>query len=260
MNNTILSKDINTYIEGYLNFLRSNSFGVKLNDNTYKLEYPFLDSSNDFTEIYIIKNDNEYIITDNGETLANLSFNGVEIKGDNRKDIFNKILQSYGIKNDNGNLYIVSNSTDLFLKKHMLIQCIIKINDMYVLSRANVQNIFLEDVKVFLYDNDIVYVQDHKILGRSGLYINYDFALGKRKEKPFTLIKTINKLDKEHIQSNIFTWIDTYDSLEKQAQFLVIYNDLEKAAKKEHIEALNKYDIKSFAWSKKLELKNYLIA
>ena len=42
--------------------------------------------------------------------------------------------------NDNNALYMEAMIDNLYLKKHMFLQCIAKINDMYVLSKNNIQS------------------------------------------------------------------------------------------------------------------------
>lgn len=129
---------VESYLDGYLKFLRDKSNEIQISANITKLTLPFLDNLNDCTEIFIIKKDNEYIITDNGETLSNLSFNGIEINSPTRKNIFKNILISYGVILEEGALIVKTSENNLYLKKHMLLQCIIKINDMYILNRTNI--------------------------------------------------------------------------------------------------------------------------
>jgi len=250
----MIDKIIRSHITGYLDFLKSKSNEERIDNKTTKLTYPFLDSIEDCTEIFIIEHgDKKFTITDNGETLVNLRFNGVEIKGDNRIQVFNKILNTYGVKDDDSSLLVEADEADLYLKKHMLLQCIMKINDMYVLSRANVQNIFLDDVKSFFDANKVRYVPNHKITGMSGLLATYDFAVPKSEKIPLTLVKVINKLDKDKVKSLIFDWNDTKSNLE-QANLMVVFNDNEISVKKDIVEALNKYGIENVPWSKKQEI------
>lgn len=249
------------YLHGYLEFLKDHSLEEKIDDKVAKITLPFLDSLNDCTEIYIIKSsENEFIITDNGETLSTLSFNGVTIKGFAREGIFKRILNSYGVMRENDALYIKATLPDLYLKKHLLIQCICKVNDMYMLNRNNVKNIFLEEVRKFFDEKDIRYVQDHRLTGVSGLIANYDFAIPKSKNLPLTLIKTLNDLSKDKVKATIFDWGDTKGSCDDNAKLLVVYNDEENKPKDETLSALTQYKIDNVPWSKKSNLCNILSA
>ena len=242
---------IQGYIDGYLAFLKDHSREVAVSENISKITLPFLDSLNDCTEIFIVKNGNDFIVTDNGETLSNLSFNGITIKGAARQNIFNRIVHSYGVQIESNSMFIKATMSDLYLKKHLLLQCISKVNDMYMLSRNNVQSIFLEEIRGFFDDNDVGYVPDHRITGRSGLTANYDFAIPRSKATPFTLIKAVNNLNKDKVKSTIFDWNDTMTSCEDRSRLFVVYNDLESSPKDDAVSALQTYGVSAHAWSKK---------
>lgn len=252
---------INGYLNGYLDFLKDHSYEEVIDNNITKITLPFLDSLDDCTEIYIIKKENnEFILTDNGETLSTLSFNGVSIKGYAREGIFNRIINSYGVRREQESLFINANISDLFLKKHLLIQCICKVNDMYMLNRSNVKNIFLEEVKRYFDEKDIRYVQDHRLTGISGLIANYDFAIPKSKQTPLTLVKTLNDLTKDRAKSTIFDWNDTKSACDNNTRLIVVYNDEDNKPKDDTIAALKSYNIENSPWSKKENLSKYLSA
>lgn len=252
---------ISGYLNGYLDFLKDHSFEEVIDNNISKITLPFLDSLDDCTEIYIIKKENnEFVLTDNGETLSTLSFNGISIKGFAREGIFNRIINSYGVKREQESLFIKATISDLYLKKHLLIQCICKVNDMYLLNRSNIKNIFLEEVKRFFEENDIRFVQDHRLTGKSGLIANYDFAIPKSRQMPFTLVKTLNDLTKDRVKSTIFDWNDTQSACDEGAKLIVVYNDEENKPKDDSVAALTSYNISSSPWSKRDSLPKILSA
>ena len=241
---------VESYLDGYLKFLKDHSIEEKIDENISKLTLPFLDSLNDCTEIYIIKQDNEFIVTDNGETLSNLAFNGVIIKEGTRKNIFTRIINSYGVLMQGDSLYLSATYDNLFLKKHLLLQCICKVNDMFMLNRTNIQNIFDDEVRAFFDNNDVYYVPDHKVAGRSGLLANFDFAI-PQKRRPLTFIKTLNRVSKDNVKSTIFDWNDTRDLCEAGTKLLVLYNDTENNPKENHLTAFKSYNISDIPWSNK---------
>lgn len=242
---------IQGYINGYLSFLKDHSREIAISENISKITLPFLDSLNDCTEIYIVKQNNEFIVTDNGETLSNLNFNGIALRGMARQNIFNRIINSYGVQIESNSLFIKANSANLYLKKHLLLQCISKVNDMYMLSRNNVQSIFLEELRGFFDQHDIGYVPDHRITGKSGLTANYDFAIPKSKNTPFTLIKAVNNLNRDKVKSTIFDWNDTITTCDENSRLFVVYNDLDIYPKDDSVSALQTYGVSPHAWSKK---------
>lgn len=252
---------ISGFLDGYLTFLKEKSSEVRINDHVSKISLPFLDALDDCTEIYIIKDNDKYTITDDGETLTNLKFNGVEINSQSRKKILDRILSNYGVKvNDNNALYMEAMIDNLYLKKHMFLQCIAKINDMYVLSKNNIQSIFIDDVKNFLEKNKILNVPDYKIIGKSGLTSNYDFVVPKLDKRPMTLLRVINKVDRDKVKSIVFDWTDSIAATQDDLQLLVIYNDAENKIKEENVNALKTYGIRSCAWTKNEEITKLLVA
>jgi len=253
-----LQEAIRNYRENYLEFLRSKSSEVEVAKGITRVTLPFLDSFHDCVEIYIKNDGGKYTISDNGETLSTLNFNGVEIfKSEGREKLFCRILNSYGIKFDQNSLFVEATEADLSLKKHMLLQCMMKVSDLYVLNKSNIHNLFLDDVRSFFQKEKIWAVSDHKIQGKSGLPTNFDLVLPKTDKHPKTLIRVVNQLSKS-IKQLIFEWEDTKTNVDAdEAEVLVIFNDGEKAARSEFINALDKYSIKHVAWSKKEEMMKY---
>ena len=81
---------VQSYLDGYISFLKDHSQQVRINDNLWKITLPFLDNLHDCTEFYFQKNIDGYLLTDNGETISNLEFTGVVIKGVARERIFTR--------------------------------------------------------------------------------------------------------------------------------------------------------------------------
>ena len=52
-----------------------------------------------------------------------------------------------------------------------MLQCLIFVNDMYILSKPKIQNIFSEDVAYKLDEHDISYGRDLPIVGKVELFI-----------------------------------------------------------------------------------------
>ncbi len=125
-------------------------------------------------------------LTDDGYTIFGLENNGVSInKFKKRKKIFEEHLSAYGIKyNDKTHeIFVQTNFKNFNKSKHNLLQCLIFVNDMYLLSNPKSQNIFTEDVANKLDEHNIYYGRDIPIIGSSGVVHNFDFLLALRKIK-----------------------------------------------------------------------------
>lgn len=247
----------------YLDWIKENIEQFKINENTFRLTLPFLDRNNDSIDLYIIKNnDDTFYVTDDGATLNELSFSGFEISDNSRrKKILNSILSAYGVTlQSNNELFIRCSEKDLPLKKHMLAQCMVKVSDMFFLSKSNVQSLFLEDVQNFFDSNDIRYVENICITGKSKLTTHYDFAIGKSKNAPERFIKVVNNMDAYAAKNIIFAWNDTKEVRQHDTKLYAFIQNVNKKISDDAVEALKEYGILPALWTNKEQYLPELIA
>lgn len=246
-------KDDIDFCSMYLNWIKENIEQHEIRENIFRITLPFFDKDNDHIEIYIIKKDDDsYYMTDDGETLRNLQLSGFEISSSNRrKQIFYSILYAHGVScTDDNELFIECTLSDLPQKKHMLSQCMIKVSDMFSLSKPNVKSLFLEDVQNYLDDNDIRYTSNFSVTGKSKLQAHYDFSIGGRRGSS-KFIKVVNKIDSNMAKSIIFAWGDTIETRNPESQLYTFIQDKDKKVSPDAIEALKQYNIRPALWSKK---------
>ncbi|SHK55154.1 DUF1829 domain-containing protein [Paramaledivibacter caminithermalis] len=244
------------FIDSYLSWLKENMSIKTIKDDVLELTSPFLDRHNDYMQIYIIKTDNGYILSDDGYTINDLMLSGLEFNTAKRKKILNTILNGYGVELDeNDILKVKCNIANFPIKKHNLLQAMLSVNDLFVLSRNNVISIFLEDVETFLYNNDIRYISNVNFVGKSGLSQKFDFAIPKSKKMPERIIKTANNLNKSLVESIIFSWNDTKSVRDNNTQLYTFINDIDKNISNSLITAFKEYDIIPVRWS---ERKKYI--
>ena len=249
------------YANMYMKWLNENIEQHKVKDNIYRVTLPFMDRNNDFIDIYIIDNkNNSYTLTDDGAILNDLTFNGFDLHSKRRNEILKSITNSYGISLYKNELTINCSIQDLPLKKHMLAQCMLKVSDMFFLSKNTVQSIFLEDVQLFLDNNNIRYMDNISIVGKSKLITHYDFGIAKSKTASERFIKTVNNFDINSARNIIFSWSDTKDERHHDTQLYVFIQDVDKKFSSDAYEALKEYGIKPALWSKKEIYINELIA
>lgn len=237
----------------YLNWVKENIEQFKVRDNTFRITLPFLDRNNDSIEIYIIQKDDEtFLMTDDGATLSDLKFGGFDINSDKRKKILDSIIASYGItKTDDNQLIVNCTMNDLALKKHMLAQCMVKVSDMFYLSRSNVQSIFIEDVQRFFEENSIRYLSNLFITGKSKLSTHYDFGIGHSKNSPERLIKVVNNMDVNAAKNIIFAWNDTKEMRQQDSQLYTIIQNSDKKVSDDAVNALKEYGIHPALWTER---------
>ena len=247
----------------YIDWLKENIDQFEVDKNTYRLTFPFLDRNNDHIEIYIIKeSDNAFCITDDGATLNDLQLSGFDtFSTKRRRDIFNSIISAHGItKTDNDELIVKCTLENLALKKHMLTQCMIKISDMFHLSKNNIQSIFLDDVQNFFDDHNIRYVSNISITGKSKLANHYDFVIAGSKSVSERLIKVVNTLNLNTVKNLIFAWSDTKNMRSNDAKLYTFIQNTDKKISNDAIGVLREYDICPALWTEKDKYVAELIA
>lgn len=247
----------------YIDWLKQNIDQYKVNDNTFRLTLPFLDRNNDHIEMYIINNnDGTYCITDDGATIADLHLGGFDFSTSaRRKNILESIISAYGVtKTEGDELTVNCTTSDLPMKKHMLAQCMVKVSDMFYLSRSNVQSVFLEDVQKFFDVHDVRYIDNICLTGKSKLTTHYDFAIARSKNSAERFIKVINNMDLNAARNIIFAWNDTKEMRQHEAKLYTFIQNTDKKVSDDAIGALKEYGINPALWTEKDKYISELVA
>lgn len=119
----------------YLDWFSNNIKATDLSQNLIRLTVPFLDFNNDYTEIFIQKQGNSYMLTDYGETISNLELSNY-IPAEKPQDL-GEILSYYGVRLDGNALTIWCGKDDFGNKVNALIQCILRIGFIFKDCAAN---------------------------------------------------------------------------------------------------------------------------
>lgn len=250
----------NNFIELYIAWLKSNMKEQILETELGKysqISTPFLDRHNDHLQIYIQQQeDGSLLLTDAGYTINDLEMCGCDVmSSDKRRTVLMTILNGFGIKNRGEEIYTNANYSNFAQKKHSLLQAMLSVNDMFVLSRSQVQSIFFEDVQTFFDVNSIPYILNAQFSGSSGLSHTFEFSIPSIGKKPERFVKTINDVTGDRINSTLFSWGDIKDSRKQGAQLYVFMNDSEKKVRSDYTNALEVYGVHPVLWSAR---ENYL--
>ena len=248
-----------SYSQIYLNWLRDTIKEVKLKKEVTRITFPFLDLGNDFSEYYIVQKDqHQYLLTDDGVTMDNLESRGFDIKNSpKREDLLHRILCNFGISlnTDNAALEVISGLDDLPQNHHSLIQCMLKINDLFFLSNSNVKSLFDEQVKNFFDAQGISYLPDVLLRGKSKLCTTFEFAIPHTAKKEERFIKLANNINANFVRNIIFAWTDTKANRSAPSRLITLINDNNGKVTSSCIEALQEYEILPILWSEKEKLK-----
>ncbi|MEA5001035.1 MAG: DUF1828 domain-containing protein [Endomicrobiaceae bacterium] len=252
--------DINKLIDTYYKWLKDKT-SWQSNDKFTEITTPYLDRHNDYIRVYLIQDGNDFLLTDEGETIDDLVMSGCILDTPKRKKILEYTLNGFGVSRQDNKL-IVKTSIDSFaLKKHNLLQAILSVNDMFYLSEANIKNLFFEDVKNFLDISDVRYTENVIFKGISGFDRKFDFVIPKSKNASERVLKTITYPNKNAADLFIMDWLDTKDIRPDKSRAIVLANDFERDNININFsEALKNYGISTCFWSDREKIKEQLTA
>ncbi len=248
--------DIQVMIKEYTDWLYSGFTAVKVGEY-YELTTPYLDRYNDHLQIYVQQTANGcYFLTDDGAIIRNLKSSGFSIsRSPKRKDMLNRIARNFGVTINGDCLEIVATKSNYPQKKHMLLQSMMSIDDMFVAEPNAVKNFFAEDVGLFLDANDIFYSRDFSLVGKTGSLYVYDYHIQRTKEKPERFCKAINHMSEGTRNLTLFNWVDTKEKRSDKGELILFLND-EKEINNSDLEAFQSYDVNYILWSKRQETQS----
>ena len=249
--------DIQKMIDDYTAWLRKEITTAAFGEYT-ELTTPYLDRFNDYMQIYVKQNaDGTIAITDDGYIIGSLISSGMTIKkGSNRQKMLDRIATNYGISIVGEEITTIASVHNFPQKKHMIVQAMLAIDDLYVISPENVADLFLEDIETYFIANDIFFSKDFSLLGKTGTIYTYDFHLQRTKEKPERFCKGFNKLNISKRDLTLFNWIDTQEKRGESGELIVIYND-DNSVADNVLMGFTNYGIKAVPFSHRQE-QNYL--
>ena len=246
--------DVKKYIDEYTEWLKGEITYSQVGEY-YEINTPFLDNNNDYIQIYVRQDGNDIYFTDDGYTINELEMEGIKFTSARKQQLI-YILNQYGVHLDGYELSLKAPANEFAKKKHIFIQCLLKVNDMYMLSHSRVSSIFLDDIMEFFERREIYPIENVQFAGISGFIHNYDFALQKTKNNPERICLAINNANKSAIGNIIFSWNDTKPSRRNSdTQLIVLMNDKNTIGKGAD-DALSNYGIKPIRWSKREDQNN----
>jgi len=244
------SNECGKLVDEYLEWLRHN-IKVREIDDVCEITTPFMDRHNDHLQIYMRKEDGQYVLSDDGYILTDLEMSGLDIGTENRQSILSTTIAGFGVNKVGEELQVKAQYHNLPQRKHNLIQAMLAVNDMFVMARPYTFSFFREDVEQYLHIHDVRFIAMVSFLGKSGFTHNFDFAIPPSEKRPERLIKAINNPTRETISSLIFSWNDTREVRSEGAVAYAILNDFDKSIPVDASSALEAYRIFPMLWSNK---------
>ena len=240
--------DIQKLIDDYTSWLKSEITFEKVGEY-YEITTPYLDNANDYLQLYVKQEGNDIFFTDDSITMHNLKMSGLQLT-QNRKLQLQRILYQYGLKLKGDELIAKAPINKFAQKKHLFIQAMIRIDDMFAVSKSRVSTFFLDDIQDFFMKNEIYYTDNVQFMGVSGFSHNYDFLIQRSKTKPERLCQAVNNPNKTTMGNILFAWNDTKPARKSESQLIVILNDQNHIASGIEDAFIN-YDAKVIRWSER---------
>lgn len=251
--------DIQKLINQYTIWVKDNTKIRKIED-WIEITTPYLDRHNDYLQIYVKRENGNFILTDDGYIIQDLENSGCKLDSKKRQDLLAITLNGFGIRKVGNALAVEASKENFNFKKHNLIQAMLAINDLFYLAGPIVVNLFFEDVMLWIESNDIRYVPKVKFTGRSGLDHTFDFAIPAYKEKPERIIKAINKPNNDTAQAMAFAWLDIKEVRQINSKAYAILNDTDKNIQSSVVTALKNYNVNPVLWSERANFVEELAA
>ncbi len=245
--------DIQKLIDDYTLWLKSEITFEKVGEY-YEITTPYMDNANDYLQIYVRQEGNDIHFTDDGAIIHGLKMAGVQFTS-HRKEHLQKILYQCGVRLNNDELVAKAPLNGFAQKKHLFIQAMLRIDDMFAISKSKVASFFLDDIREFFDQKDIFYSDNVQFTGTSGFAHNYDFLLQRSRTKPERLCQAVNNPNKSSMGNILFAWNDTKPARRDGSQLIVILNDQNNIARGIE-DAFQNYEAKVIRWSERGKADN----
>ena len=242
-------------VSDYYTWLKEKTFVTQSETSDWVLiSTPFFGAFNDGIELYAKKVNDKITLSDNGETINNLSLLGVEFnRSKKRLELLQRILRNHGVKFQNNEFVVEATDKDFVQKKHNILSAILEINDLSVFSKPSVTSVFREDIGGYLDELDIVYTPDFILRGSTGIEFTFDFQVAYKNSE--VAIKAFNGLNTLNLPSFLFSLEDIKATRQKVAhkelKAVAIINDKGKEIKNEYLEAITSKGAQYILWTEK---------
>jgi hypothetical protein len=153
----MIKDEIGALLNNYYRWLQDKTLVNQIGDNWVEITTPHLDRHNDYLQLYVRKDNNHYMITDDGYTISDLYASGCSLDSPRRQKLLNITLAGHGVQLRKNALVVSATYEDFPLKKHSIVQAMLAVNDLFYLASPHIENLFLEDVAKWLDLSDVRY-------------------------------------------------------------------------------------------------------
>lgn len=239
-------------VESYAAWLKGG-LSAEAVTHGHELTTPFLDRHNDHLQIYAEARSGTIVLSDDGHTIQDLRDSGVDVQDSpKRAEILDSTLRAYGVRLEGRELVTAATEKNLGQRIHSLVQAMLAVNDMYVMAQWRVAGFFFEDVRTFLEEHEVRFVERVKVPGRAYDH-TIDFVIPKSRQRPERYVQAISAPARDRITPFLFSLADTREGRSEPAQVLAFLNDADRSVSDDVVQALRSYEVEPAMWSKRDE-------
>jgi hypothetical protein len=251
--------EVRKLIDEYVGWLREKTTLRQVGE-WVEVTTPYLDRHNDHLQIYVKREDGEFVLTDDGYVIGDLRACGCDLDAGSRKQLLQMALNGFGVQEQDDALVVRATGGNFACRKHNLVQAMLAVDDLFCLAHPMVASLFREDVTAWLELHGVRYSTGIKIAGRSGLDHVFDFLITKSPKAPERLLRAITHPSPDKAKSLAFAWLDLCDSRPPGARAYALLNDAERAPDPSVVGALERYNVRPVLWSAREEVAQELAA
>lgn len=247
-------------IDQYVRWLKQRMTTRPVGGDWVEINTPFLDRHNDFLQVYMRESPTGIVLSDDSYTIRDLEMSGCGLDTPQRQVFLGQVLNGFGVKRDEKTdaLTIEATRDNFPAKKHNLVQAMLAVNDMFYLASPVVNHLFFEEVRGWLQDTHIRFVDNIRFVGKSGYDHRFDFVIPASAEAPLRILRVVNRPTKEAAMQVTFAVSDTREARDPESQAFALINDSQRTPDSQVTEALKKYDIEPLLWSQRARFRDRL--
>jgi len=251
--------EVERLLDVYRAWLRDKTVLRQVED-WVEITTPYLDRHNDYVQIYAKKENGQFLLTDDGNTIGDLEMSGCRLDTPKRQDLLRMTLNGFGVQLREKALEVHASPDNFALRKHSLLQAILAVNDMFYLAVPMVASLFMEDVVGWLDIHDIRYTHNVKFTGKTGFDHLFDFVIPKSRYRPERVVQAINRPTRDTVEALTFAWVDTREVRPPESRAYAFLNDADQPTSAGVLDALTSYDILPVLWSRREDVREELAA
>lgn len=239
------------FVDSYLRWLREHLHVSAAAEGAIVISTPFLDRHHDELEIFVEREGDRLLLSDDGYTLRDLRHAGIDLSKGARREHLVRILANHGVALEGDELQIRTDERGFAKHKHAMIQAMLAVDGLHVTARETVAKFFKEDVEEFLRAQGAPIFPDANLPGRSGFEHHFDALLPRGLTHPDRVIKAVATLDTDRAKALCFAIDDARKVRSTPLEVLAYLDDREKKPTQEVLAALRQYQVKPILWSER---------